>query len=525
MAHRILVIRFGSLGDIVLSSAAVMNLRLAFPEHEIVYLTKPAYHDVVSLMPGVDEVVCLPSNRSLMQELRTFLSLDNRNFDLVVDLHGQSRSLLARKLIGAGQTVVYPKRRLERFLATRRNKQLPEIWPHTIDLYNSAVVEAGGEAVARRPILNVDPGQRTPAHGSVKASRPSVVIAPGAAHPTKQWPVDRFIEVANALHESLGANIVWATTSNDPSSRVDIPAIGPDCLIRLTNASIPELARQMRRAVLTVANDSGAAHLSSAVGTPVVAVFGPTHPVLGFAPRGLFDQIVQADEFCRPCSLHGRRPCWRTIRYCLERVESQEVITTSLAMAGDSQSVRPALFADRDGTVIVDKHYPSDPNGIELIEGAVEGLQEATGAGYRIVILSNQSGVARGMFDIEAVERMNQRLLDLLKQAGVRVDGLYYCPHHPAGAVDRWRRRCDCRKPAPGMAEQAARELNLDLRRSLVVGDKLDDVMLSWVIGAQSVLVRTGHGREHEQLLDRSRMNRGVMVAADLRQAVRKALG
>lgn len=525
MIRRILIIRFGSLGDIILSSAAVMNLRLSFPQHEIVYLTKPAYHDVVSLMPGVDEVVCLPSGNSMLQEMKFFLSLDDRNFDLVVDLHGQPRSLLARKLIGAGQTVAYPKRRLERFLATRRNKRLPKTWPHTIDLYNAAVLEAGGRELAGRPILDVDSERLPSEYRSLTADHLTVVIAPGAAHATKQWPVDRFVRVAEVLHEKLDASIVWATTSYDPSAKADLVGIPSGRLIRLIDAPLPELAAAMRQAAVTVANDSGAAHLSSAVGAPVVAIFGPTHPVLGFAPRGLFDQVIQADEFCRPCSLHGKKPCWRESRFCLERMEAAEVAEVASVSARRSLGAKPALFVDRDGTIIVDKHYQSDPDGIELIDGAIEGLREAAQAGYQIVILSNQSGVARGMFDIDTVERMNQRLTDLLKQAGVAIDGLYYCPHYPAGTVDRWRQRCDCRKPAPGMAEQAARELNLDLRRSIVVGDKLDDIMLAQLIGARSVLVRTGHGREHEQILDRSRITCRVAIAADLRQAVRKALG
>lgn len=525
MTHRILVIRFGSLGDVILSSAAVLNLRLSYPEHEIVYLTKAAYGDLVALMPGVDEVVCLPPGQSWLQEAKLFLGLDDRNFEFVIDLHGQPRSLIARKLISAGQTIVYPKRRLDRMLATRRHKQLPSAWPHTIDLYNSAVAAAGGSALCRRPRLDVDPGPLPQLLEPGSRDRPLVVIAPGAAHETKRWPVERFVEVAKAMHDELGATILWATISSDSSSRADLSSIDPDHVMRPTDTPLPELAAMMSQALVTVANDSGVAHLSSAVGTPVVAVFGPTHPVLGFEPRGLFDEVVQTDEFCRPCSLHGRKPCWRAQRYCMERIDHQEVASTAIRLARQAREARPALLVDRDGTIIVDKHYQSDPDGIELIEGAAEGLRRATESGYRIIILSNQSGVARGMFGIDAVDRMNQRLVSLLKEQGVAVDGVYYCPHHPDGADERWRLACDCRKPAPGMAEQAARSHNLDLRRSVVIGDKIDDYALGRVIGAQSVLVRTGHGAEHEHKLDRARITCGLKVAANLQQAVREVPG
>jgi D,D-heptose 1,7-bisphosphate phosphatase len=135
------------------------------------------------------------------------------------------------------------------------------------------------------------------------------------------------------------------------------------------------------------------------------------------------------------------------------------------------------------------------------------------------VVLSNQSGVARGYFDENTVRSINSRLEEMLRAAGVPPDGIYYCPHLKDGKVPEYRRACECRKPRPGMAEQAATDLNLDLRTSAVVGDKLDDLELARAIGAQGLLVRTGHGREHERNLVGARTTGGGVVD-DLAAAV-----
>jgi D,D-heptose 1,7-bisphosphate phosphatase len=247
----------------------------------------------------------------------------------------------------------------------------------------------------------------------------------------------------------------------------------------------------------------------------VLAIFGPTHPSLGFSPRGLHDQIIQVDEYCRPCSLHGKTPCFRTEQYCFTRIAPEIV----LSVAGEqlSRPLQKAILFDRDGTLIADKHYLSDPDQVELLPGAIEALQAARMAGYRLVVLSNQSGVARGYFSLSSVEAVNRRFEQLLAKAGVTLDGSYFCPHYPGGTVPEFAVSCDCRKPHPGMAEQAALELRLNLHKSMVVGDKLDDLNLGFVTGATPVLTRSGHGRETEQSIRSSALYGRVKVLDSVR--------
>jgi len=521
MSKRILVIRFGSLGDVLLTSAPLANLRVCFPDHRITFLTKERFRPVVRRFGTVDDLVTIPDGSGLADIYRLLSEFDQIHFTHIVDLHGNLRSFLARKLITADNTVCYPKRRLERFFLTRRHKRIPEQFPHTIDLYNAAVRALGGRAFCRRPLMCPEKGEGVNAllH-ELKDDRPFIVMAPGAAHDNKRWPKERFAEVAVKLHEERGVSIVWAATENERAWPELESIFPPGTFLPFVSMPVDQLASVIASAKATVANDSGIAHLSSAVGTPVVAVFGPTHPALGFAPRGMYDRVVEVDEFCRPCSRHGRTPCYREQRFCLDRVTPAVVTSEVFNILDNCTGSERALFVDRDGTVIADKHFLSDPDQIEFEDGAVEALRRARQIGFKIVIISNQSGVARGLFDAATVERINARLVELLAGRGVEVDAVYYCPHYPEGMIREYAVECHCRKPAPGMLEQAARELSVDLKESYVVGDKLDDAHLGFTSPVRGLLVRSGKGTTEEQRLSDYCINGGVERFDNLAAAV-----
>ncbi|MGH8016468.1 MAG: HAD-IIIA family hydrolase, partial [Candidatus Zixiibacteriota bacterium] len=348
----------------------------------------------------------------------------------------------------------------------------------------------------------------------------TVVIAPGASFANKQWPIERMAEVALALNKTAGAKIIWAITSED-ASRINIEEkIGQGNVIQFVDCPIDQLADIIYSSDLCLANDSGIAHLSSAVGTPVISIFGPTHPALGFAPRGLFDRVIEVDEFCRPCSLHGDKPCFREERFCFTKISPPMVVAVAIDIMRSRQKRSRALFIDRDGTVIIDKPFDSNPDNIEFESGSIEALLKAQRLGFKIVVVSNQSGVARGYFNFEDAERFNKVLVQLLLKNGVTVDAIYFCPHYPEGIVADYARVCGCRKPAPGMAEKGARELNLDLRRSYVVGDKMDDFNLGRIVGAHSFLVKTGQGQDYLELLRGSCANSDNYICENLKDAV-----
>jgi histidinol-phosphate phosphatase family protein len=162
----------------------------------------------------------------------------------------------------------------------------------------------------------------------------------------------------------------------------------------------------------------------------------------------------------------------------------------------DHTPVRRAVFLDKDGTLIDDVPYNVDPRLIRLAPGAAAGLRRLHEAGYRLVVVSNQSGVARGFFSETALAGVEARLRGLIEEAGAELAGFEYCPHFAGSIVAEYAVACDCRKPAPGMLLRAARRLVIDLKRSWMVGDILDDVEAGHRAGCRSILVDNGNETE-----------------------------
>ncbi len=155
---------------------------------------------------------------------------------------------------------------------------------------------------------------------------------------------------------------------------------------------------------------------------------------------------------------------------------------------------KPAVFLDRDGTFIVDRPFLSEPEGVELFPETIPALRGLMELGFRLIVISNQSGVARGYFGEEAVERINSRFRELLEMEGVLLDGIYYCPNHPDAIDQKYRANLQCRKPNTGMVDRAVQEMEIDLSSSFVVGDKLSDVELAHNLNITGILVKTGYG-------------------------------
>jgi D-glycero-D-manno-heptose 1,7-bisphosphate phosphatase len=160
-----------------------------------------------------------------------------------------------------------------------------------------------------------------------------------------------------------------------------------------------------------------------------------------------------------------------------------------------------AVFLDRDGTINEEVGYMDRLEKLKLIPFAAEAIRLINSSGMKTVVVTNQSGVARGLFDEAFVDRVHIRLREMLRTEGAFLDGIYFCPHHPTEGRERYLMTCDCRKPAPGLLLQAAVNLNLDPLRSYMVGDTLKDIEAGIRAGAQGILVRTGYGAESAALI------------------------
>ena len=157
-----------------------------------------------------------------------------------------------------------------------------------------------------------------------------------------------------------------------------------------------------------------------------------------------------------------------------------------------------AVFLDRDGTLIEEVGYLDRIDRVSLYPWSIDAVRALNRAGLRVVMVSNQSGVARGFFSEAVVEAVHRHIAALLEAGGARIDAYYYCPHHPDGKVTQYARPCDCRKPGRGLVDRAVRELQIDPARSFVVGDRWLDVALARAVSAKGVLVRTGYGMTEE---------------------------
>lgn len=158
-------------------------------------------------------------------------------------------------------------------------------------------------------------------------------------------------------------------------------------------------------------------------------------------------------------------------------------------------TLRPAVFIDRDGTLAHEVGYVNDVSRFRLFPWSIEAVRLINRSGYLAVMVTNQAGVARGYFPEPAVREVHERLQAALADGAARLDGIYYCPHHPDAGQPPYRQDCDCRKPRPGLLERAAGDLGIDLARSWVVGDRQGDLQVAWAVGARAAMVKTGYGR------------------------------
>lgn len=181
---------------------------------------------------------------------------------------------------------------------------------------------------------------------------------------------------------------------------------------------------------------------------------------------------------------------------------------------------RRAVFLDRDGTIVDDPGFLHEPGKVKLLPRAAEAIRRLNEGGYLVVVVSNQSGIARGLYTVADYTAVQRRLVELLEAHGAHIDGAYFCPHHPQFPGPLGPSPCECRKPAVKLFRDAEQALDIDLTRSWWVGDRLSDVQPARTLGGYGILVATGEGNLHQGQARAA----GVMVVADLAAAADQIL-
>ncbi len=546
--RKILVRQVNWVGDAVLTLPALRALKRRFARAEIVVLGRPWVTGLFGGQRGVDRVLVYDAagaHRGLTGRYALARTLRREGFDLAVLFPNSLDAALLAWLAGVPRRVGYPTDG-RRFLLTHPVPE-PSVTAerHQVFRYLALARALGGDGDGL-PRLAIDDAALRAADDLLTASGVGadaawVAVNPGSIYGSaKRWPAERFALAADGLAAAWGARIVLIGSGREAGVLEAVArAMRQPALVLGGRTEIALLPALLRRARLLLTNDTGAMHVAAAVGTPVLAVFGPTD-LDATGPLGPASRHVRMAVPCSPCLL---RECPIDHR-CMTAVTVEQVVHAAeelvtpierppcpVGLLGEEAAVgsppgMPAAFLDRDGTIIEDTGYLGDPEGIRFIPGAQDALRALRAAGYRLIVVTNQAGVARGIITEADVRRVNERLQKLLTEAGVPLDGIYYCPHHPEGGHAEYRYACACRKPGPGMIERAHRDFGVDLGRSVIIGDHLSDAgVAEHFCGMRGIMVLTGHGAGQHEKIQAGDAQAPDHVAADLSAAVAWLLG
>jgi lipopolysaccharide heptosyltransferase II len=513
------------MGDIILTLPVMEALKKEYPDSEIFFICKKKYKDLLLDHPQIDKVIefdALGDHKSITGLLRLINELKTLKFDLILDLHSNLRSFLIRNLVPAEIKIKYNKRWLARLLMVYF-KLFRIKSKHTLDCYMESLQKLGIKSRSKTLKFYLNGKDKAWANkflseNGLNQERILLGMAPGARWNTKKWNKEKFAKVAETLSQKFPMNVILFGDKNDTDTILWIDeelsrkrkSKGNSKIIQAVDLPFKKVAGVLQLCDILVTNDSGLMHLASFLKIPVIAIFGPTHPDLGFSPLGQDSLVITVNEKCSPCSLHGKRKCHKKEKYCMDRILPEQVAEK----ASEFLNRQKAIFLDRDGTLIQDKNFISKVEDVEFIPGSIKAVKIFKDMGYKVVIVSNQSGIGRGILTREIVDKINEYMLDQLKKDNLDIDGVYYCPHIPDD-------NCECRKPNLKMVNQASSRLNLNLKNSWAIGDKLSDVMLGQNMGGKGVLVLTGFGkRELQKIKDKSNIKPDFVVENLLEAAV-----
>ncbi len=330
---KILLIRFSSLGDVVLATSAFGPLRAHFPDTEIYLLTKSRYAALFERDPRLSGVLKWESGVPFHKQMS---ALRRMRFDLCVDLHANLRSRLVGGLLPA-RCIRYRKHRLAR-MAMVHLKRLPVRARAVLDLYVAPLARLGIAKETDRPRLFLEEGLLSKVGKElegwgVRKEDEAVGVHPGAKWDSKRWEAKGFAQVCDQILETGRKCLLLGDEADLPFVQEIVSRMRLVPTLLAGELDLSELAAVIRRCRALLCNDSGPMHIATALDTPVVAIFGPTHPRLGFAPMGKHDVVLTANRPCSPCSLHGERACRFSHRRCMEEISPDRVISEIVRLA------------------------------------------------------------------------------------------------------------------------------------------------------------------------------------------------
>jgi heptosyltransferase-2 len=506
------------LGDAVMCEPALRGLRRLFPGAQIALLVKPAVADLFAGHPALTRVLTYDTkgrHAGLSGKWALAGQLRRQGFDLAVLFQNAFEAAFLTFLAGVPRRYGYATDGRSLLLSDPVAAPDPRTLVHQVRYYWDLLKPLGLTGDPSAPELVVFPEEEQAmagrfAKGGLTATDVVVGINPGSTYGgAKRWLPERFAEVTERLcctiresREQQVSVVIFGAKGEERLGQEIAARLSSRSLVLSGATTIRELMAAVKRCTVLLTNDTGPMHIASAFQVPVVAIFGPTdwHTT---SPFGSAHAIVRQPVDCAPCLL---RECPIDHR-CMTRVSVEQVYEASLSslsglsgrrgLSRSDQTDRTdqtdqtdqsnvldgvTVFLDRDGTLNYDPGYLRVAAELKLLAGVGPALARLKGAGARLVVVTNQSGVGRGIVTLKDLEAIHARLQGLLEQEDAALDAIYFCPHHPDDG-------CRCRKPNVGMVERAVSELQLDLRRSYLIGDHARDIQLAHRVGAKAILL------------------------------------
>ncbi len=488
-SQRILIRGVNWIGDAVLTLPAIRAIRTAFPDSHISLLVKPWVSELFHENRDIDEIILYrDSHKGIRGRLKLAGELRKKKFDTAILLQNAFDAAFLTWLAGIPRRIGY-KRDGRSFLLTEAIPVETDILKqHQVYYYLNLLNSIGIKASYTEPYIRLSRSERVWARNLLSLKfpdqkKPLIGINPGAAYGSaKRWPPEKFAQVIGKILTGIhGRVIIFGGQSdieiadeivNEISNlkiKSTIEEYMSNLLIMAGKTNLRELASLIAECDIFLSNDSGPMHMASALLVPVIAIFGSTSPV-STGPSGRPHKIISRDIPCSPCM---ERECPEKHLRCMTGINTEEVFTAMQEML----PVNKAVFLDKDGTLIEDKNYLNSFDDLVIFRGVKSSLKKLKDAGFKLICVTNQSGIARGKVDREFVIDSNTFL-----QKKLSIDDSYYCPHHPD-------EKCPCRKPEPVMMFKARNEHKIHFRSSYVIGDKESDVLLAKNTGATGILL------------------------------------
>ncbi len=341
-----MIIRFSSLGDVILTTPVIGALKTKFPQSRIFFFTKAQYGDILKNDPRIFSWIEFDPteiHQGFSGFMRLVSELRSYDFDLLIDLHANLRSFLVRHLTKSKIKLKYNKHWLSRFLMVHC-KFLKTNAIHTVDSYLKVLKNLQIYMPEKNPLIflsqdDVEFSNHFLLEQKVKKDDIVVGVHPGARWETKRWDEGKFEQVCQALIDRDNYKIMLLGDVGDKELIENISKDIPNAkVIKVMGLPTGRFMSLIRRCDCFVTNDSGPMHIASALQVPVVAIFGSTHPKLGFAPVGSKNVVLCANVKCSPCSLHGEKKCSKKSRFCMDLIDPEMVVEAVEKLLKENES-------------------------------------------------------------------------------------------------------------------------------------------------------------------------------------------